>query len=312
MLLASSTGGHFTELEIIAKALEIPLADRHWVVPRTAQTTSRLASQAAVTWMPLVRSRDLIGAVRNLGMAVALHRRVRPRLVLSTGAAQAVPHLIAACIFGCPIRYIESAARLDGPSMTGKIAARLPRSTAYAPVAGWGRRWHPGLDVFSAFASEPCLPEPVTSAVVALGGERYQFPRAVRAARSALGPEVEVTWQVGSTDDLDGDALNRWLSPDEMAIAMSLSSVVITHGGAGSILTALGAGKIPVVIPRVSEHGEHCDDHQVRMCEGLEVRGLVVMVHPDEQLGTEHLLRAISLRAVASHQRGTTGLPEPV
>ncbi|WP_141004092.1 glycosyltransferase [Nocardioides humi] len=288
--------GHFTELELLVESHGIDLADRHWAVPRHPQTVHRLEGHDDVTWMPRIYSRDLAGAWRNLRQAFALHRRLRPSRVVTTGAAQAVPHLLAAACHRTPITYVESVARLDGPSLTGRLAARLPRAQLLAPRAGWGGRWTEAADAFSAFVAAPLEPAPaVSSAVVALGGENFPFPRAVRQVESALRG-VAITWQVGSTDLADGVVRNQWLSPSDLEDAMAASSVVITHGGAGSILTSLAAGRVPVVLPRTAEHGEACDDHQVRMTESLEQRGLAVMVHGDEQLDLEHVRRAASLQ----------------
>lgn len=293
VLLASSTGGHFTELEVIAGTRGIRNSERHWVVPESDQTTSRLSGHEAVSWVPKVHSRDLRGAMGNLRGAIALHRIVRPRLVVSAGAAQAVPHLLAAAMHGTPIAYTESVARLDGPSLTGRIAARLPRTELVAPMPGWGRRWATTADVFSGFsASWADVPAPVTSAVVALGSERFAFPRAIKLVRAAISEDVDITWQVGSTHPSDGVSLNRWLKAEDLALAMCVSSIVITHGGAGSILTALASGKVPIVLPRTAAYGEHVDDHQVQMCEMLHERGLVVMVEPGQRITPADVRRA--------------------
>lgn len=295
VMLVSSCGGHFTELELIADRRGFSTEERHWVVPSTEQTQDALAGVASVSWVPRVESRQLVHAMGNLAAALALHRRVRPRLVLSTGAAQAVPHLLAAACHRTPVEYVESVARLDGPSVTGRIAAHLPATELIAPVDGWGGRWQCEPDVFSAFEVHPAPQVPVSTAIVALGTEHFEFPRAVAMVCDAL-PDAAVTWQTGTTSySVDGEQLNRWLGPGELSRAMGDSSVVIVHGGAGSILTALAAGKVPVVLARSAALGEHVDDHQVRMGEALADRGLVVLVRPGETLTRLHLERASSL-----------------
>ena len=310
VLLVSSCGGHFTELALIADRRGFSPEERHWVVPRTPQTTSALDG-ATVTWMPRVESRQLALAARNLGAAVALHRRLRPRLVVSAGAAQAVPHLLAAALCRTPVEYDESVARLDGPSLTGRIAAHLPATELIAPVDGWAGRWHHEPDLFSGFQISVGRPRPVTSALVSLGTEHYAFPRAVALVRAVL-PDAQIAWQVGNTPTpVGGHELNRWLRPDVLADQMTRSSVVVVHGGAGSILTALDRGRVPVVIPRSAERGEHVDDHQERMCLALAERGLVVLVRPGESLERRHLERAAALVAVNRwvHADPTSGVP---
>ncbi|WP_205471510.1 glycosyltransferase [Nocardioides sp. SYSU D00038] len=290
VLLVSSSGGHFTELEAIAERRGYD--DVHWVVPQTRQTEARLTGVPAVSWVPPVSSRDLRNAMRNLRPALRLHRELRPSLVVTAGAAQALPHLVAAALHRTPVHYVESVARLDAPSVMGRVAARLPRTRTFAPVTGWGRRWEQEPDVFASYDVTPGEPVELRSAVVALGSEKFPFPRAVRMVQDSVLRGADITWQIGSTHPSDGVSRNRWLKPDELSLAMSLASVVITHGGAGSVLTALAAGKVPVVLPRTADFGEHCDDHQVRMCEMLAERGLAVLVRPGERLEASHLAEA--------------------
>ena len=281
------------------------------MVPRTDQTETALAGET-VTWMPRVESRQLGHAMRNLGAAIALHHRVRPRLVLSSGAAQAVPHLLAAAMHGTPVEYDESVARVDGPSLTGRIASRLPRTALVAPLPGWGRRWSYEPDLFSCFEVTPGPRRPVVDALVSLGTEHFPFHRAVAMVRDLL-PDDAVTWQVGNTDvQVAGRLLNRWLRPDVLGLTMTTSSVVVVHGGAGSILTALAAGRVPVVLARCPDLGEHVDDHQLRMCESLAERGLIVLVRPTERLTAGHLALAASLVARRSWSvRPGVAMPAP-
>lgn len=57
------------------------------------------------------------------------------------------------------------------------------------------------------------------------------------------------------------------------------SKIVITHGGPGSIMSALYSGKIPIVVPRRKEYGEHVDNHQVLFTKKLEEIGKVIAVY---------------------------------
>ena len=302
VLLVSSVGGHFTELELVVDALGIDRSERHWVVARHIQTEDRLAGEE-VTWSPLVQSREYGKAVRNLRFAMALHRRLRPRLLVSTGAAQAAPHLVAAARSRTPIVYAESVARLDGPSITGRLAASLPNVRLLAPQPGWAKPWVFELDAFSAFEVRPTgTAPPITSVLVALGSEHFPFHRAVGAVERILPPTVEVSWQVGNTECADGVARNQWLTSADLTAAMARADVVVTHAGAGSVLTALAAGKVPVVLPRRADRGEHRDDHQVRMAQGLAARGLVIDAGSPEALSLDHLRMAGALQVIRQSQ----------
>jgi UDP-N-acetylglucosamine transferase subunit ALG13 len=65
---------------------------------------------------------------------------------------------------------------------------------------------------------------------------------------------------------------------------MSQCTLLIMHGGAGSILNACLAGKRPVVMPRRARYGEIIDDHQVEFAEALARRGSVLLAHEPSEL----------------------------
>ena len=48
--------------------------------------------------------------------------------------------------------------------------------------------------------------------------------------------------------------------------------IVITHGGPSSFLTPLRLGKIPIVVPRQRQYGEHINDHQTDFCREVARR----------------------------------------
>jgi UDP-N-acetylglucosamine transferase subunit ALG13 len=54
--------------------------------------------------------------------------------------------------------------------------------------------------------------------------------------------------------------------------------VIISHGGPGSVMPALAAGRPTVLVPRQRHFGEHVDDHQVLFCRRIgETRGIPVV-----------------------------------
>lgn len=55
---------------------------------------------------------------------------------------------------------------------------------------------------------------------------------------------------------------HKMLSYNEMKRYIDEARIVITHGGPASFIEVLQAGKIPVVVPRLAEFGEHVNDHQ--------------------------------------------------
>jgi UDP-N-acetylglucosamine transferase subunit ALG13 len=60
--------------------------------------------------------------------------------------------------------------------------------------------------------------------------------------------------------------------------------VVVTHGGVGSVLTALANGKRPVVVPRSAARGEAIDDHQLEFARKIAAAGVIDLVEDPAEL----------------------------
>jgi UDP-N-acetylglucosamine transferase subunit ALG13 len=70
-----------------------------------------------------------------------------------------------------------------------------------------------------------------------------------------------------------------FLDMTRFAEAIATATLVITHAGAGSIIHARQAGKVPVVMPRRQKAGEIIDDHQVELAEALAMAGLIYLAN---------------------------------
>lgn len=287
VVLVASTGGHVDEAFEIAGRFADQSA-RFWITARTLQTEALLGGEQ-VEWVSDIRARQAGRAARALPGALKLMRERRPNRLVSTGSALAVPYLLAARMAGVPVTYVESATRLAGPSLTGRIAEWVPGTELLCQSEGWGRsRWTYFGSIFDRYTAEVVRPRSLASALLTIGSEQFPFERALVAVRDSLGDDVDVCWQTGNTPtvglNLGGD-LRDWWPGTELASKAGEADLVMTHAGVGSILMALRAGKCPVVIPRMHELGEHVDDHQSQLAGFLEQRGLVVVARPGDDLG---------------------------
>lgn len=71
----------------------------------------------------------------------------------------------------------------------------------------------------------------------------------------------------------------------EMEEKIQTAHIVITHGGPSSFISVLQAGKIPVVVPRKAEFGEHVNDHQVDFTKKVyERQKNIILVEDVEKL----------------------------
>lgn len=93
-----------------------------WVTFDKSDTRSLLASERVVyAFGPTNRS--LKNLVRNLVLAWSVVRRVRPQLLITTGAGVAVPFAWIARLRGARVIYVESITRVEGPSLSCRLIA---------------------------------------------------------------------------------------------------------------------------------------------------------------------------------------------
>lgn len=82
-----------------------------------------------------------------------------------------------------------------------------------------------------------------------------------------------------------------FLSRDKFEEKMRGSSLVITHSGVGSIITAMQNGKPVIVFPRLSKFKEHVDDHQCEIAEAFSKKNYVLLCRENDDL-SEMIKRA--------------------
>jgi UDP-N-acetylglucosamine transferase subunit ALG13 len=214
--------------------------------------------------------------------------RERPvERIVSTGSGIALSFFPLARAHGVECRYVESAARSTGPSVTGRILAKVPGVQTFTQYRGWASAsWPKTASVFDDFV--PLEPGPgraeLRKVVVTLGTiQGFGFRSLVERLLEILPPEAEVVWQVGETDvsDLPIHAVPT-MRQDELIAHMRDADVVVAHSGIGSALSVLQIGRVPVLVPRWSVRGEHIDDHQVCIARELADRRLVLHREVDD------------------------------
>src|SRR3989338_6363739 len=74
------------------------------------------------------------------------------------------------------------------------------------------------------------------------------------------------------------------LTGAELERRFKWADLVISHGGAGSIINALKNGKKLLIVPRLEKFGEHTDSHQVELAKGMEREGKAIVVDGMDRL----------------------------
>jgi UDP-N-acetylglucosamine transferase subunit ALG13 len=87
----------------------------------------------------------------------------------------------------------------------------------------------------------------------------------------------------------------RFTDFDRLNRLYDSADVLVTHGGAGSILNGLNRGKPVISVPRLKKYDEHVNDHQVDLVRFLERKRKIIAVYD-----VRNLKRAIA----AAKKRG--------
>ena len=72
---------------------------------------------------------------------------------------------------------------------------------------------------------------------------------------------------------------------DEFAKLVDKADVIITHGGVGSIITAITKGKKVIAVPRLGKYNEHVNDHQTQIVERFAKEKYILELKDFSKLG---------------------------
>ena len=138
-----------------------------------------------------------------------------------------------------------------------------------------------------------------------VGSSTIPFDRLVRALENIqTGEDLVVQTGVSTVRPRHAKVLD-YLGYDEFVALIRSARVVITHAGAGSVITTLGEGKRPIVVPRRAAQHEAVDDHQVAFARRTAELGLVTVVE-------DVSLLAAALREHQPSQARSNPQPSPI
>lgn len=276
---ACSGGGHLDLLLRVRHALD----DRKlvWVVEESYRTSALREEGAEVHSLGAYHRTSPVAALRTIWRTLRIFARERPQLVVTAGAGIVVLYCLLARLAGAYIIFIETSARVRGPSSSGRILSRL----ADHVIVQWEEMAlvYPGAVVACTSTLDEFADAPSAAgegAFVGVGTQWQPFDRLIAMVDRARGEghlSGPVLLQVGhSSYPVRHGETRSYLSPQEMEDAIRKARYVICHAGVGTISAALRAGRRPLVLPRLARYGEHWDDHQEQIVDKLAAYDLVV------------------------------------
>lgn len=286
LCLAASGGGHVRQiLDLEPLWRDYP----HFFVTEDTALGRSIASRSDTEFVPHFAIgqaklghpfKMLAAALAGMWRSLAIVRRRRPDVIITTGAGSMLFVVLWARLRGAKIILIDSFARFNAPSAFARLAGPLAHAR-FAQSAESARKW-PGARV-----CDPLKPldtprpskEPLLFATV---GATLPFERltrlvldAKREGRIAEKVVLQVGRGAGALPAVDGVEIVDELGFDEVQSLLVKADIVVCHGGTGSIITALRQHCRVVVVPRRFELGEHYDNHQQEITNTFEARGLV-------------------------------------
>ena len=116
--LVGSSGGHLAHLNMLKPFWS--REDRVWVTFDKEDARSILKDEKMYPcYFPT--NRNLKNLIKNTFLAIRILRKERPDVIISSGAAVAVPFFYLGKLFGAKTVYIEVFDRIDKPTVTGKL-----------------------------------------------------------------------------------------------------------------------------------------------------------------------------------------------
>ena len=121
--------------------------------------------------------------------------------------------------------------------------------------------------------------------LVTLGTQKQKFYRLLEAIEK-LKTKEKIIVQAGWSADYKSDKMEifDFISYDEMEKYIEKASVIITHGGTGSIIMPLQHNKKVIAAPRLEKYKEHTNDHQLQIIKTFSKQGYILPLYDFDKL----------------------------
>ena len=120
--IVGSSGGHLTHMWILKDIWS--KHDRVWVTFDKTDANSLLKGEKKhYCYYPT--NRNIPNLIRNTFLALKILIKEKPDVIISSGAAIAIPFFLLGKLFGKKLIYIEVFDRIDKPTISGKFCYRF-------------------------------------------------------------------------------------------------------------------------------------------------------------------------------------------
>jgi beta-1,4-N-acetylglucosaminyltransferase len=123
--LISSSGGHLSQLKEIIKVLN---KEDYFLVTENNPVNLSLKNSHKVYFLNQQERKNpmfLWNMAVNVLKSIKILATERPKVIITTGAGAVIPMAIIGKLMGCKLVFIESFAKVNSPTLTGRILYRF-------------------------------------------------------------------------------------------------------------------------------------------------------------------------------------------
>ena len=124
--------------------------------------------------------------------------------------------------------------------------------------------------------------------LVLLGTQNNSFHRLLEEIERNISDKTiheEVIVQAGYTKFKSNKMKIFDLIPsDDLNKLQNDATLIITHGGVGSIISSIEKGKKVISVPRLHKYGEHVNDHQKDIVKSFNDKGYIIGISDVSEL----------------------------
>jgi UDP-N-acetylglucosamine:LPS N-acetylglucosamine transferase len=128
ILFTSSTGGHLEQLKVLVNELQFEKEVERYVLIEKSPFENKFKNAKEVFYLIQQDRKDkmfLFKFAKNILTAFQVLRKLKPDFLISTGAGATLPVIILSKLFGTKVIYIESLAKINSLTLTGRICNKF-------------------------------------------------------------------------------------------------------------------------------------------------------------------------------------------
>lgn len=123
---------------------------------------------------------------------------------------------------------------------------------------------------------------------VTVGSQKFQFNRLIKEIDNLVEKKIikeKVYAQIGVCDYKPKNyEFVDFMTQEEFSNKLDKAEIIITHAGTGVIVNAAKKEKKVIAIPRLTEFGEHVDDHQIQLIKEFSECGFIEPAYQIEEI----------------------------